>query len=96
MPNETLPKVDLSDPDACRREFARSAACEMSQILDVLDEQQRAEEQISPSLWRGMYLRLDTLVSVTISAMSDYESKLEDMADALYGPGRWNAEAGHV
>lgn len=96
MANETLPKVDLSDPDACRREFARSAACEMSQIIDVLDEQQRAEGQIPDSLWRGLYLRLDTLVSVTISAMSDDERKLEVMADELYGPGRWEAEAEHV
>lgn len=83
-----LPPTDSES----RTELARTAACEISNIIDMLEREIKRKDDFPANLWRGAYLRLDTLVSVVMSVVGDDEMrKTEEMADEVYGPG-WIAK----
>lgn len=81
--------INIANQTGARRELATRAACEISQIVDCLNQQQKTDGAIHPDLWRGMYLRLDTLVSVAIGALDDDVDSIERLADEVYGPSGW-------
>ena len=81
--------IDFETDEEWRRDMGRRGIYEINAILEVLNANED-RGQIDQDLWRGSYLRLDTLVSVVMAGLgSDERREAQDIANAFYGEEGW-------
>jgi hypothetical protein len=78
--------VIISKPtdEAFRMEVARHAICEMFPLIDILREREEDYWEM-----RGVYMRIDTLKSVVLSALDDKKVTPQELANRIFGERGW-------